>query len=61
MPNTNPLTLPANFNSDTFMIARKQGDKIYHAPRQAAEFAAELLANGTQEDIDRYRPGRKGP
>ncbi|MCZ6633919.1 MAG: hypothetical protein O7G87_10970 [bacterium] len=52
MPNTNPLTLPANFNSDTFMIARKQGDKIYHAPRQAAEFAAELLANSTQEDID---------
>ena len=34
------------------MLARREGDKTYHAPRLAAEFANALLDNGTREDID---------
>ncbi len=47
-----PLPIPPNFNPETFMLARQKEGKIYHAPRLAAEFANDLLANGTREDID---------
>ena len=46
-----PLKLPNNFNSATNMIARPEGDKIYHAPRAAFELAYNLLANGHPDDI----------
>ncbi len=52
MPETQPLPLPPNFNPETRMLARREGDNIYHAPRLAAEFANVLLDNGTREDID---------
>ena len=52
MSETQPLSLPPNFNPDTCMIARQEEGKIYHAPRQAAEFANDLLANGAREDVD---------
>ena len=51
MSKAQPLPLPPNFNPDTFMLARWEG-KMYHAPRLAAEFANDLLANGTREDVD---------
>jgi len=46
-----PMTLPPNFNTETNMIARPEGDRVYHAPRVAFELAADLLANGAPEDI----------
>ncbi|MDE2726252.1 MAG: hypothetical protein OXI59_23025 [Gemmatimonadota bacterium] len=47
-----PLSIPPNFNPETFMLARREEGKIYHAPRQAAEYANDLLANGAREYID---------
>ena len=47
-----PLPLPPNFNPETFMLARQEEGRTYHAPRLAAEFANDLLANGTREDVD---------
>ena len=52
MSETHSLSLPPNFNPETHMLARREGDKTYHAPRLAAEFANALLDNGTREDID---------
>ena len=49
---TSPLKLPNNFNPKTHMIARPEGDKIYHAPRAAFELAYNLLSNGHPEDIN---------
>ncbi|MDP6042603.1 MAG: hypothetical protein QGG64_28895, partial [Candidatus Latescibacteria bacterium] len=46
-----PMTLPPNFNTETNMIARPEGDRVYHAPRVAFELAADLLANGAPEAI----------
>ncbi|MFT5367823.1 MAG: hypothetical protein ACI8V2_002784 [Candidatus Latescibacterota bacterium] len=46
-----PLKLPNNFNPETHMIARPEGDKIYHAPRAAFELAYNLLTNGHTHDI----------
>ena len=50
MSNT-PMRLPDNFNPATNMIARPEGDRLYHAPRVAFELVANLLANGTPQDI----------
>ena len=47
-----PLPLPPNFNPDTCMLSRQEEGKTYHAPRLAAEFANDLLANGAREDVD---------
>ncbi len=52
MSKAQPLPLPPNFNPDTFMLARQEEGKTYHAPRLAAEFANDLLANGAREDVD---------
>ena len=52
MSEKRPLAPPPNFNPETRMLARREGGKTYHAPRQAAEFANALLDNGTCEDID---------
>ncbi len=46
-----PLKLPKNFSPTTNMIARPEGDKIYHAPRAAFELAYTLLTNGHIDDI----------
>jgi hypothetical protein len=50
MPNS-PIKLPNTFNPETNMIARPEGDKIYHAPRAAFELAYSLLSNGHPDDI----------
>ncbi len=46
-----PMRLPDNFNPATNMISRSEGNRLYHAPRAAFELAANLLANGTPQDI----------
>lgn len=48
---TAPLPLPAAFNPATDMIARREGDRTFHAPRLAFELAHELLANGHADDV----------
>lgn len=50
MPTT-PLKYPDTFNPNTQMIARPEGDKLYHAPRASFEWAAQLIANGHEEDL----------
>ena len=52
MSETQPLPIPPNFNPETCMLARQEEGRTYHAPRLAAEFANDLLANGTREDVD---------
>jgi hypothetical protein len=46
-----PYALPPNFNAKTNMIARPEGDRIYHAPRAAIELAYNLMSNGHRDDI----------
>lgn len=46
-----PLTLPADYNPDTYMIAKTTEYGTFHESRRAARLAAELVANGTPEDL----------
>lgn len=48
---SNPFKLPGNFNPETQMIARQEGDKVFHAPRAAFELAYNLLVNAHPADI----------
>ncbi len=45
------LTLPDHFDPSTNMLFKKSDKGHLHASRDAAGFAAKLLANGTPEDI----------
>ena len=46
-----PLTLPPDFNPDTYMIAQATENGVFHESRKGARLAAELVANGTPEDL----------
>ena len=48
---TTPLALPEEFNPATFMLARTTEFGTFHESRRAARFAADLVANGTPEDL----------
>lgn len=48
---TSPLTLPAEFDPATAMIARTTEYGTFHESRRAARLAADLVANGTPEDL----------
>ena len=45
------LPLPADFNADTHMLARTTEFGTFHESRRAARFAADLVANGTPDDL----------
>jgi hypothetical protein len=47
-----PLNLPENFNPETLMLSKTTEYGIFHETRQAARLAAQLVANGTPQDID---------
>jgi len=47
------LPVPGNYDPDTHMLARTVDGRTYHAPIPAAVYAAELVANGTAEDLQR--------
>ncbi|MCZ6677792.1 MAG: hypothetical protein O7E52_11135 [Candidatus Poribacteria bacterium] len=49
---TIPLTIPENFNPQTCMLGRWEEGRTFHASRLAAEFAADLVANGTPQYLD---------
>jgi hypothetical protein len=46
-----PLPLPENFNPGACMIAKTTEYGQFHESRQAARLAADLIANGTPEDL----------
>ncbi len=48
---TTPLTLPDGFNPETAMIAKVTEYGRFHESRRAAHLAADLVANGTPEDL----------
>lgn len=45
------LPCPANFDTDVSMIGRQENTGRFHASRLSAEFAAQLVTNGTSEDL----------
>ena len=48
---TTPLTLPEDFNPETSMIAKVTEYGRFHESRRAARLGADLVANGTSEDL----------
>ncbi|MDA0710402.1 MAG: hypothetical protein O3B73_09385, partial [bacterium] len=46
-----PYKLPDAFNPETHMIARPEGDRVFHAPRAAFELAYALLENGHPDSV----------
>ena len=48
---TTPLPLSTNYNPDTHMLARTTEFGTFHESRRAARFAADLVANGTPDDL----------
>lgn len=47
-----PFTLPKEFNSETYLIAKETENGIFHESRQGANLAEQLIANGTPTDIE---------
>jgi hypothetical protein len=47
-----PLPLPSSFDYEMYMPSKVVDGEKFHSSRSAAEFCAELLENGTEEDID---------
>lgn len=47
----NPMPLPDTFNPETQMLARRENNRMYHAPRAAIELVANLLDHGHPDDI----------
>ncbi len=50
--NRSPLPMPPDFNPDTLMLAKTTEYGRFHESRRAARFAANLIANGTEQDIE---------
>ncbi|MAF12608.1 hypothetical protein CMK11_19340 [Candidatus Poribacteria bacterium] len=50
--NASPLPIPPDFDPQTNMLARHEDSGTFHASRLAAEFAAKLIDNGTEADIE---------
>jgi hypothetical protein len=48
---TAPLTLPDNYNPETYMLSKTTEFGLFHETRQAARLAMNLLANGAPEDL----------
>lgn len=46
-----PYPLPAHFDPAVNMVGEERGGGVYHSVRGSADLAAELAANGTDEDI----------
>lgn len=46
-----PLSLPQDYNPETFMLAKTTEYGLFHESRKAARLAAELVANGTAQDL----------
>jgi len=46
-----PLPMPSDFNPDALMLAKRTEYGLYHESRRAAHFAANLIRNGTTQDI----------
>jgi hypothetical protein len=44
--------LPENFNPETYLIAKKTENGVFHESRQGASLAAQLVANGAPEDLE---------
>ena len=49
---TEPLTLPDNYNPDTFLLSKTTENGMFHESRAGARLAEELIANGTQQDLE---------
>ena len=49
---TAPLTLPNEFNPETYLVAKQTENGIFHESRQGANLAEQLVANGTQIDLE---------
>ncbi len=49
---SSPLQMPPDFNPDTLMLAKTTEYGLFHESRRAAHFAADLIANGTKQDIE---------
>jgi len=47
-----PLTLPENFNPETFLLAKTTEYGVFHESRQGARLARALVAQGTPQDLD---------
>ncbi|MEZ4658780.1 MAG: hypothetical protein R2911_14520 [Caldilineaceae bacterium] len=47
----NPLPIPPDFNPQTNMLAKTTEYGAFHESRRAARFGADLVANGTPEDL----------
>lgn len=45
------LPIPDDFNPETFLIAQQTENGTFHETRKGARFAAELVANGTDADL----------
>ncbi|MFC1762149.1 hypothetical protein ACFL6U_08715 [Planctomycetota bacterium] len=46
------LAIPLDFDDDIAMRVREENTGRFHASRLSAEFAAQLVANGTSADLD---------
>jgi hypothetical protein len=49
---TSPLPLPPDFNPDTYLVAKVTENGVFHESRRGARLAAELVANGTPQDLE---------
>ncbi len=49
---TAPLPLPENFDPDTYLIAKATENGVFHESRRGARLAAQLVANGTPQDLE---------
>jgi hypothetical protein len=47
-----PLTLPPNFNPETYLLANKTEYGLFHESRKGAGLARQLLANGAPQDLE---------
>lgn len=49
---TQPLPMPENFNPQTYLLFNRTENGLFHESRRGAAFAAQLVANGTPQDIE---------
>ncbi len=49
---TEPLTLPENYNPDTYLLSKTTENGLFHESRAGARLAEELVANGAPQDIE---------
>ncbi|MEM7737683.1 MAG: hypothetical protein AAF267_18040 [Deinococcota bacterium] len=49
---TRPLALPDSYNPQTYLLKNITDNGIFHESRKGAAFAAQLVANGTDQDLE---------